>query len=372
MKKLFFAVKGVFRRIKQAAVFFLWKLKSSKQANRPVILFDIEGLIPSRRLTQVVLQFDHIGYRCLVRARSSMYLKNRNDPYEALFWKLTNRWNGEEPIIVVCGKDNMRYPDCKRIIFNDEIRLFPKHVDEPFYFPLHLHVRRMAEKQAEWLSEMPKEMRIGALFIGNSAPESYLPYEKYIHETFHLPTRLEILDDIRDNFADFVFEPTKVDDLWQKLDDPSFPLKNKIVLIDKFHIGGKEYLKILRKSIFQIWTCGDAFPYCHNQPEGMLCGVIPIFQKYTLYAGMENEKNCLQYESLEEFHKILKKITEMQFFEEELLKMSGRVESLYEQKFSDDAFRKNVQSFLAGEKKEEIYYVHPDVYPRNIQRRTTT
>lgn len=369
MRKLFFGVKNIFARLKQAVGFFFWKTRKTKHKDRPVVLFDVEGLILSRRLTQVVLQFDHIGYSCLVRARSSMYLKNRGDPYEVLFWELTNRWKREKPVLVVCGKENPHYPDKKRLVFDDDIQSFPLRVEEPFYFPLHLHIKRMVERQTEWIPQMPKEMRIGAVFIGSTAPASYLPFEKYIHETFHLPTRLEVLDDIRNHFPDDVFEPEQAEDLWKKLDDPSLPLKNKIVLVDKIHIGGKDYLQILRNSIFHIWTCGDAFPYCHNQPEGMLCGAIPVFWEYPLYAGLENQKNCLCFRSFDELNGILAKIVSLQFPEEDLWEMSAQVEALYQKIFSDDTFQKNVQAFLASEKAEETYYVHPDVYPRNVQRR---
>ena len=342
--------------------FFFWKKRRTKRNDLPIALFDVEDLIISRRLTQVVLQFDHIGYSCLVRTKSSSYCKGNSDPWEILFWELTTNWRGETPSIVVCGKRNERYPDRKRIVFDDDIKAFPLHIKEPFYFPLHIHIKRISERQAERIPDIPKEMKIGAIFIGNADPKSYLPYEKYIHETFRLPTRLEVLKEIRKNFPSDVFEPESAEDLWRALEDKSDPLKTKIVLIDKIHIGGMDYLKILRKSVFHIWTCGDVFPYCHNQPEGMLCGVIPIFQKYPLYNGFEDKTNCLEYESFDGLNKILKMIVSSQFDETELVQMSQRVEGLYRKLFSDETFLKNVDSFLAGEKTVETYYVHPNVY----------
>ena len=364
MKRLSLLFSRAIAAIRNNRSYAAWEKRQAPVEEKPIALFDTAGLTVNRRIRQVELQLIDAGYTIRILPSKASFLSTGNEPYGVAFWQ-----NGfcakDEPVsLVVCGKDNRNYPGQKKLVFCDDIADFPQHMEEPFFFPLHLHVIRMEAHQEAFVKQLPREQKIGAVFIGSTAPASYKPFESYIHNTFHLPSRLEVLDHIRKTFPESVFEPETAEEFWQAFDDPFHPLKNKIVLIDKPHIGGEDYMRILRNSAFHLWTCGDQFPYCHNQPEGMLCGAVPILQEYPLYAGLKNSENCLIFSELLGLDEILEKIISGGHADEEIERMSQNIQALYEKHFGEAAFEQKLAAFLKSEKEEEPYYIHPAIYRR--------
>lgn len=338
--------------------------KTPKHSNNNTVLLDTQSLTINRRLAQVVLQLKKNGYDCRLKTTMKDYVITSKSDYSDVVFNCTNPSRKDQYNIVICAKNNTKYHNVKKIVFDDDINNFPLHIDSPFFYPLSFHVNQILSNMEDYIKTFDSTLkpRIGALFIGNTDPSIY-NNEKNIHSNYGMHTRIETLDYIRQHFAEHVFEPKSMVEFNEYFTNENLPLKNKIVIIDKFFIRGRNYFDILGSSVYHIWTCGDLFPYCHNQLEGMASGAIPICEKYhskPLYTQMKHNINCFCYDNLDELGLILEKI--ICNYSEDDLKMRNATTKLYNDCFSLSAFNSKLSGFLSSSKNTETYYIHPKIY----------
>ena len=366
IQHLFLKIKHCYNRIIKFMSYVSFRYKRIKNVNtRQIVLFDTEGLTINRRLAQVVLQFYENNYDCRIRITLKDYLSTSAGDYSNIVFEHTRLIGKDHYELLVCGKNNSDH-SCKRLVFNDTLVCFPDHIDSPFFYPLIFHPLKTvnhAEAHIDNLYLREKEKRIGIVFVGNTDVSSYKTFERIIHDEYGMLTRLDVLDFIRESFPDKVFEPRTREEFYSAYSDPNKPLKEKIVLIDRFRIGGSEYFDILYNSIYHIWTCGDAFPYCHNQIEGMACGCIPIYQLFyekALYYGMDYS-NSVVFNDLTELSATITHLID-NIDDSEIERLSKSIRQLYVDGFSIDGFNKKVSRFISCSASEEEYYIHPPIY----------
>lgn len=355
-------------KIKNLSEFFAYRFKvRGKKVNeyaQKTVLFDTQGLTINRRLAQVVLQFSDIGYTCLTKISLRDYLATSNEDYSDIVLRNSKPYKGQKYEILVCGRGNNS--SCKQIVFDDNIKSFPEHINEKFFYPLIFHPKKIlnnSEQYIQNLYEKSKDLRIGVVFIGNTNFNSYNSFKENIHNDYGMFTRLEVLEYIKTNFKDKIFRPGTREEFDLKYNDCKKPLKDKIVIIDQIRISGEEYFDILYNSKYHLWTCGDAFPYCHNQVEGIACGAIPIcetFKGKPLYNDMKNGINCLTFNKLEELDDIIKSVLRDKESSNSI--SENAVRNVFLHNFSANAFEKKVVEFTESDIEEEKYYIHPKMY----------
>ena len=341
------------------------KKKLTNSVTDRIVLFDTCGLKINRRLAQIVLQFKNAGYNCLLRITRKEFVMTSRDDYSDFVFNNTFPLRDEKYSVIVCGKNNTDH-SCKRIVLDDNIDAFPQHLNSQFFFPISMHPVKMLSKAESYIDSISgNPRRIGAVFIGNTEINQYS--NRIAHDKYGMHTRIETLNYIATSLPPYVFRPNNLDEFNKAFFDTSFPLKNKIVIIDKPFIRDNDYLSVLSSSMFHIWTFGDLLPYCHNQIEGMACGAIPICEKYQekpLYPGMKDRFNCFCYEKLEELIAIIKSINTRGIIDggQWIEGMRLNVKNLYDINFSLNAFSNRVDSFVDSQVIESTYFIIPSIY----------
>lgn len=365
INRLFLKIKSVFNKTIKLFSYAVYNHKRGQNnTNKTIVLFDTDGLTINRRLAQVVLQFYENNYDCRIRISCKDYLSTSEGDYSNIVFDHTRPIGRDHYELLVCGKNNSDH-SCKRLVFNDTLISFSDFIESPFFYPLIFHPLKIvnhAEKYIENLYCKEKGNKIGVIFIGNTSVSSYQPFENIIHNEYGMLTRLDVLEYIKDRFPERVFEPQTKEEFYSVYDDPSNILKDKIVIVDRFRISGNEYFDILYNSIYHLWTCGDAFPYCHNQIEGMACGCIPIFEPYKdkpLYNNLD-DNNSILFHNLSELDSIVQELFNNSTRKTESL--SQAIRQLYIENFSLAAFKNKVDYFVDSTCNEEKYYIHPPIY----------
>lgn len=335
--------------------------KSDVQGEK--VLLDVTGLRINRRIVQVALQLINAGYMPYYKMPAKLYVEtvyNGWDDYQQFFFENVRMHQPKNDYLVVfCGENN----ECKyekKIVFFDHIASFMSEYNRTFYYPILFHPVYLSNNTEEQIIGFEKENRLGILFIGSNAT-TYDLNKDDIHKTYKIETRYEVISYLLDNFKDSIVRPDNKEQLFSLLFDDRMPLKNKIVIIDKFRINGEDYWTVLKSSAFHLWTCGYSQPYCHNQVEGMCCGAIPILNKNIIYPGLNNS-NSFQYSDLEELGRIVESILCNDIFSKKVYLMNKNVLSVYINHLSNEAFREKIDMFIHSSENEKTYYICEHIY----------
>lgn len=355
LKKCILFLKYVFIRSKS---FFI-----KANNNGQMVLLDMTGLRINRRIVQVALQLINSGYEPYYKMSARLYIEtvfNGWDDYQQLFFEHVKcHCPKNHYSVVFCGKNNA-YNNIKRIVFLDDISEFISEYNKPFFFPILFHPVYLSKKYNNQMLEFKKHNRLGILFIGSNA-KTYNANKEIIHNVYNLQTRNEVICFLLDNFKEDIVRPENKEQLFSLLFDENKPLKNKIVIIDKFRINNDDYWTVLRNSAFHLWTCGYIQPYCHNQVESMSCGVIPILNKNIKYPGLD-ETNSIQYHTIEELANIIKKLLFADICSNSITMMNEIIFNTYNKHLSYEAFKKKLDSFIYSNEREETYYICEHIY----------
>jgi hypothetical protein len=349
-------------------VYFKYWHKWKQNGGGVEVLIDLDDLRIGRRLTQIVQQLNacdiypyfkvslvrFVRYRLFLEEYSYIALNGGT-----IVWHLSRKKRkGLE--LVVCSKSNAVKWKEKVICIDENINNFSKNIDKTFFFPILMHpVKRESRKAIDLIDEIIKKhksYRIGIIFIGNTA-EWYDGNKDVIHEKYKIPTRTEIINHIQSSFCEYIYRPESLDDLLYLMNNEC--LENKILIIDKFRLSNT-YMELLHCSKFQIWTPGYIQPYCHNQIEGMACGAIPIYPHYAFYPGLVEGLNSFSYKNFSELDTIINNVITGVVDNRLTESMSKATWDLYRERFSEDAFKNKLNTFLKQDQvQNETYYICP-------------
>jgi len=125
-------------------------------------------------------------------------------------------------------------------------------------------------------------------------------------------------------------------------------IDEKVILIDtfiNFTISGEKLKIILKGFDFYLATPGIIIPQSHNMIEAMSVGNIPILHK--TYANLfrpilQNNINCLTYETLEEMNDIINKIFDLP--DEKILNLRKNVSEYYIKNLTPEAVVNKIEN----------------------------
>lgn len=142
-------------------------------------------------------------------------------------------------------------------------------------------------------------------FFGNMDPKAYVRNE--VQAVFGCFNRMHLLQLVRSEFADQVYEPHKLGALDARGE-------RHIVLVDRAHahIDTRNLLPILSRYDFFLAPSGVVMPLCHNLVEALCAGCIPILQHpHLMEPPLRHGVDCLSFTTEQELVELLRNVPMM-------------------------------------------------------------
>jgi len=322
----------------------------------------IKKINPNRRLFHVCAYLRECGYACFVDLSFAQFMNM--DPYGLKAVNSANvyparKGNAVTYDLIITDNDTFIGAG-KRITLDYSV--FDPEIDysRAMFFPIHFHpdfMNRAVETSVLNKARSDSKRKIGILFAGNCDKESYNREET--RERFNIHTRWDIFSHLADNFPrSDIFIPGNFEDFTQARN--SGRLTDKLVLIDinVFKIPQADWFDILTDTGFFIHLPGYIQPWCHNQIEAIASGAIPITEFPNLFhPALRNGDNAITYRDKDELLDIVERIIHGYLSEVEINRLKANVLSYYNERFSFDAFKREVKSFLASTERVERLYL---------------
>lgn len=218
---------------------------------------------------------------------------------------------------------------------------------ENCYIPIMFHPALMTEEIYARAAELSRnsERRVGVMFAGSLMREQY--NRDVIRDQYGLFTRNELIDAVESwsELRERVYRPGSFEEFEERKNRGE--LTDKIVIIDTrvCRIPQERWLEVLSEVAFFIAAPGISMPFCHNLPESMAVGAIPVIQfGDLLYPPLEDRKTCAAFGSLDELKGLISKgIPYMSAGEIE--KMRKRVVEYHRMHLSPESFISKMREF---------------------------
>ncbi|MDY7027997.1 MAG: hypothetical protein SVR04_06845 [Spirochaetota bacterium] len=324
---------------------------------------DLEEVNVPRRLNQICWLLRQAGYSVMVRIGWRAFTGfNRigkdgfKDPNTFLtpfrmsrsYLMVTDEGGGSG-----IGRKEALFPKTLRIDYT----FYPpdtKKFKDNCYIPIMFHPSLMnADTYARAAGLAHNSNRKVSIFFAGS-----LTRDKYdrevIRSQYGLLTRNEMIDAVMSGSGERgkPFAPRDFRDFQGRKDRGE--LADKTVIIDTgvCKIPQDRWLDVLSEVDFFLAAPGISMPFCHNLPESMAVGAIPVIQfGDLLYPPLEDRKTCLAFDSLDELKDIVTNVIPA-MRPDEIGEMRERVVQYHRQYLSPESFVARMKQFEEDSRRE--------------------
>lgn len=348
-------------------------------SGQPVIVMDLKEF-QHEYIYQLVYFFHYRGYNIWLKNHyrfAGGLLLNNFHIYSLENLKIIQSDNDFVPeecwLLTDFTSGYLNYPFRKKIKINYDLYGTDRRNCPVFQIPMShdfYHFRKLEKLEQLRLSERS----IKIFFSGNVNPDNY--NREILHYFWGKLTRIEVLDNIRNNFSsscislkDYKLMPDKSEDKiliaeWYWKNDNDQNLSGRI--------PSDNWLETLAKCDFFLACSGVVMPFSFNLTESMSVGAIPILEYDDLMnPSLVHMKNCIAYKGPADLIDKIKlalslddsTIKELRknviSYYEDHLSPSGflsKVEAMKEQEFDlfvhgnmisiDKAFRKGINNYI--------------------------
>jgi hypothetical protein len=206
----------------------------------------------------------------------------------------------------------------------------------PYFMHPKIYLDGMNKLKSFENKENEKDIRI--LFVGNI--DSLIYNFSEIKNNYGINTRYEIFERI---------EKMDLNILWIKTWGDKEMLKEinkEIVIVNSYKAGltHNEYFNLLSRSDFVISPPGVGVPYCHNLPESLSFGCIPIIQFPAISSPrLKNGFTCLSFDTIEQLDIVINRAFNMN--REDIDQIKININNLYKSEYDNEKLLQKVKNY---------------------------
>jgi len=222
------------------------------------------------------------------------------------------------------------------------------------YIPIMFHPSLMNPETYSRAAELSRNSnrKVSIFFAGSLTRDMY--DRGLIRDQYGLHTRNELIDAVMAGSGERgrLFEPRDFRDFEERKE--SGGLADRTVIIDTgvCKIPQARWLDVLSEVDFFLAAPGISMPFCHNLPESMAVGAIPVIQfGDLLYPPLEDRKTCMAFESLDELKDIVINVIPA-MRPDEIGEMRERVVQYHRQYLSPESFVARMREFEEDSRQE--------------------
>ena len=329
---------------------------------------ELEEVNVPRRLNQVCWLLRQAGYGILVRIGLRAFIGFNQIGKDSFHNPDTflSPFKDSRGTLRVSDSD-LLIGDGNTKILHVDYNFFPPETEKfkgNCYIPIMFHPSLMNEDtyaHAEGLAKNT-DRKVLMLFAGSLSRDLY--NRQIIRDHFGLNTRNEIIDAVekQSESRDLLYKPRHFREFEERKD--SGELRKKIVVIDTgvCRIPQERWLDILSEVAFFIAAPGISMPFCHNLPESMAVGAIPVIQfGDLLYPPLENRRNCFAFSDLDELKNVMMNLIP-HLEQDEIREMRERVVQYHKDYLSPESFVLKMREFEQDSRQELRLFMARRIY----------
>ncbi|MBL4898720.1 MAG: hypothetical protein JKX76_03615 [Colwellia sp.] len=339
-----------YQNLKRHSSFTKGFKRSASSITQKVVGFDIESNKFTRHLYNYISFFILSGYTVYIKKRSS-FIGNLTD-YSLDLLETSNLLFvdrlPEGISLKFCSSEKEGF-----ILLNDNFLSSRKDEDHSLTYPFSMHPMIYKDEYYKEIEELRlSEKSIRLFFAGAIHPD-------YEHENFNklfkIMDRVTLFQAFVEHYSSkelFVIE-TRAD--LNQLEKGDY--LDKLVMIKSGHthlVYWDKWLALMAKSNFFISMPGVKIPLCHNLIEAMSVGVIPVLQYHNFLATpLENNVNCITFDSKEELNDKIDQIRRMD--SSEIKRLRDGVIAYYDHYLKPERFIGAIEEKAEDKRLKNVY-----------------